>query len=96
MFELGGTFGFMQSFSILFSLIMFQWSSGAMTPLVLWTVRKKLTKLPKILTDLICSFMVLWMVTFPYIVGWIPFYVFFDKDRTQWLKDNDFIGFDWN
>ena len=36
------------------------------------------------------------IIIFPYIIGYFVFSVFFNADRTQWLKDNDYNGIDWN
>jgi len=35
-------------------------------------------------------------LAFPFILGAYPFYVFFNPDRTQWLKDNGLNALDWN
>ena len=41
-------------------------------------------------------FVVVYIWTFPYVIGAIPILMFFNGDRTQWLKDNGFTGIDWN
>ena len=33
---------------------------------------------------------------FPYFLGSYPFFVFFNPDRTKWLKDNGFKGTDFD
>jgi len=35
-------------------------------------------------------------LAFPFVLGAFPFYIFFNPDRTQWLKDNGFKGTDFN
>ena len=33
---------------------------------------------------------------FPFVIGAIPFLMFFNPDRTEWLKANGYKGIDWN
>jgi len=39
---------------------------------------------------------ILFVWAFPFAIGAIPFMIFFNPDRTQWLKDNGYDGLDFN
>jgi len=40
--------------------------------------------------------MIIFVWAFPFAIGSIPFMMFFNPDRTQWLTDNGFVGIDWS
>lgn len=80
-FANGSTFGLMETFSVVFSLIMFQWSSSALLPFMLAQLEEKMkenVKKFKVLKIVI----ILLTLAFPFFLGMYPFGVFFNPDRT--------------
>jgi len=46
--------------------------------------------------EILKTIIILLTLAFPFALGAFPFYMFFNPDRTQWLKDNGFKGTDFN
>jgi len=48
----------------------------------------------KYTTYKICIITFVW--AFPYMIGAVPFFWFFNFDRTEWLRENGLNGYDFN
>ena len=93
MFSLGYSFGFWKTFSIVYSIIMFQLNTSSLLPQIIFELGHKLKgKKLKYAEYMIIGFT--WL--FPYFIAAIPFAKFFHPSRTQWLRDNGFHGIDYD
>ena len=94
-FSLGYTFGLFKTFSVVFSITMFQFSSAQLLPDLLDDLPKRL-KENKIMHSVTCYLIVIMVWLLPYAVASIPFLVFFHPNRQEYFDAHGFHGIDWD
>ena len=94
-FQLGQTVGGFKMFSVGFSIVLFQKVVAELLPLVLYQLETKLKEYPK-WSIFLKIFTVLFSWSFVYYVMAMPFMLFFEADRTEWLKENGIEIIDWD
>ena len=81
--DLGYTYGLFKTFSVVFSITMFQFSSAQLLPDILDDLPKKLKENSSI--RVLISYMIVIIVwLLPYAIASVPFLVFFHPNRQEW------------
>ena len=94
-FKQGKTVGAFKIFSFGYSIILFQKESADTLPLLLYLLGKRMNDYPRLWPVLKSLIIVLtWSIV--YIVMIVPFWLFFEPDRTQWLKEQGVEIIDWS
>jgi len=88
MFQLGYTFSFIKTMSIILNLLFFQISAAEFLPYAMGEY-KNLKRYQRIIIVVI-----VWLL--PLVIGSIPFLIYFHEDRSEWLQHHGFKQIDTN